>query len=307
MPGQSNDDLRSPPAEPDEAAVAPDAGRLVRTLVSDPKAVIGAADMAATDGARIREEIEQILLMADPRTALQRLLDGGVFRVWLPELDATRDLRQEGDRLHKDVWEHTKQVVAQSPARPAVRWAALLHDIGKVATRRFEPEGRVAFHGHAEVGATQFGRQIASRLSFPAALAAAVERLIRHHQRTAQYDEAWQDRAVRRLYRTLGAELSDLLDLSRADVTSRRAGRRAEALRVIDALDRRIQALQAEDQRVPPLPAGLGHHVMAHFGLDPGPRVGALIRQLRQAIEAGAIEAHRDPAYYLEFLDREGV
>ena len=76
--------------------------------------------------------------------------------MWLPELEATVDFSQEAGRKHKDVWEHTKQVVRQSVPRPAVRWAALLHDIGKVPTRTFTPDGGVHFHRHSEVGARMF-------------------------------------------------------------------------------------------------------------------------------------------------------
>ena len=84
---------------------------------------------------------------------LQWMHDAGVLAVLLPELEATVDFSQEAGRRHKDVWEHTKQVVRQSVPNPLVRWAALLHDIGKVPTRVMLPDGRVNFHRHAEVGA----------------------------------------------------------------------------------------------------------------------------------------------------------
>ena len=96
---------------------------------------------------------------------LQWMHDVGLLAVLLPELEATVDFSQEAGRRHKDVWEHTKQVVRQSVPRPAVRWAALLHDIGKVSTREFLPDGRVTFHRHAEVGARMFD-PIARRLGF---------------------------------------------------------------------------------------------------------------------------------------------
>ena len=80
----------------------------------------------------------------------------------LPELDATVDFSQEAGRRHKDVWEHTKQVVLQSVPSPIVRWAALLHDIGKVRTRVMLPDGKVTFHRHAEVGRADVGADRAS-------------------------------------------------------------------------------------------------------------------------------------------------
>jgi len=90
----------------------------------------------------------------------------------VPELDATVNFSQEAGRRHKDVWEHTKQVVMQSPAQPIVRWAALLHDIGKVGTRVMLSEGKVTFHRHADVGARLF-ETLARRLVFLAPSASA--------------------------------------------------------------------------------------------------------------------------------------
>ncbi len=84
---------------------------------------------------------------------LQWMHDAGVLAALLPELEATVDFSQEAGRRHKDVWEHTKQVVVQSVPNPLVRWAALLHDVGKVPTRVMLPDGKVTFHRHAEVGA----------------------------------------------------------------------------------------------------------------------------------------------------------
>ena len=96
---------------------------------------------------------------------LQWLHEAGVLQQVVPELDATVNFSQEAGRRHKDVWEHTKQVVMQSPAQPIVRWAALLHDIGKVDTRVMLSEGKVTFHRHAEVGARLF-ETLARRLGF---------------------------------------------------------------------------------------------------------------------------------------------
>src|SRR5262245_49685841 len=80
----------------------------------------------------VRDELEAMLMGRGVHLALQWLHDSGLLAVWLPELEATVDFSQEAGRRHKDVWEHTKQVVRQSVPRPDVRWAALLHDIGKV-------------------------------------------------------------------------------------------------------------------------------------------------------------------------------
>jgi poly(A) polymerase len=222
----------------------------------------------------------------------------------LPELEATRDLAQEAGRRHKDVWEHTKLVVRQAVPRPAVRWAALLHDIGKVPTRTFTENG-VHFHGHAEVGARMFDK-IVRRIPFERSMRQKIRFLIKHHLRSNQYSESWSDSAVRRFAREMGIHLHDLLDLSRADITSRRPGRRKFLLEQIRELSQRISALQEADAKEPPLPTGVGSAIMAHFGLAPSREVGELKRALERAIESGELEARRENEYYVAWLENRG-
>ena len=224
-----------------------------------------------------------------PDLALQWLHDVGLLDHHLPELVATVALRQEGGRRHKDVWEHTKVVVRQAVPRLEVRWAAVLHDIGKVPTRRFVGPGKVTFHGHAEVGAEMFRAGPLRRLPFPPAVAERVEGLILLHLRPGQYDGTWSDGAVRRFAREAGPHLRDLLDLSRADVTSQRPGQRRRCLFRISELARRIRELAAADAKEPPLPAGLGHALMDAFALPPGPHIGALRRRLEALCDAGEL------------------
>src|SRR5439155_1149214 len=151
---------------------------------------------------------------------------------WMPGLEGTVDFSQEAGRRHKDVWEHTKQVVRQSVPRLEVRWAALLHDIGKVPTRTFTADGGVHFHRHSEVGARMF-EDIARRFAFERPLKQKIRFLILHHLRANQYDGSWTDSAVRRFDREMESHLLDLLDLSRADITSKRPGKRQAALQSI--------------------------------------------------------------------------
>jgi poly(A) polymerase len=161
----------------------------------------------------------------------------------------------------------------------------------------------VQFLGHAEKGAAMF-RKIARRLAFTAVQAETIHFLILKHLRASQYEGQWNDSAVRRFYREAGEHLEDLLDLSRADITTRRAGRKAEALKHIDELSDRIRTLMDADARVPSLPAGLGNHIMKRFDLKPGPLVGKLRDLLEEAVEQGDLEAQREPDHYLEYLAR---
>jgi poly(A) polymerase len=267
---------------------------------------VTAGELATLPSERVRAAVEQVILAPSAALGLQWLHEAGALAVVLPELAATVDFSQEAGRRHKDVWEHTKQVVTQAPARPLVRWAALLHDVGKVSTRVLLPDGRVTFHRHAEVGARMFGG-IARRLGFPREERQQIGGLILHHLRANAYEAGWTDAAVRRFGHEMGALLGDLVDLSRADVTSARPGRRQEAGRNIDALMARIAAVRALDARVPPLPPGVGDTIMAAFGLPPSRRVGELRKLCEDAIANGEL-AERQPAeYYVDFLRRQGI
>ena len=142
--------------------------------------------------ARVRAGIEAVILGKALEVGLQWMHDAGLLAVLLPELEATVDFSQEAGRRHKDVWEHTKQVVRQSVPKPAVRWSALLHDIGKVPTRVLLPDGRVTFHRHAEVGARMWD-PIGRRLGFEKAERQKIRFLILHHLRANAYEPGWTD------------------------------------------------------------------------------------------------------------------
>lgn len=265
-----------------------------------------APDLASLPGVRARAAIEQVILGASAAMGLQWLHDAGALAVLLPELDATVDFSQEVGRRHKDVWEHTKQVVSQAAARPLVRWAALLHDVGKVSTRVLLPDGKVTFHRHAEVGARMFGA-IARRLEFPREERQRIHGLILHHLRANAYEPGWTDAAVRRFDLEMVGLLDDLVDLSRADVTSARPGRRQEAGRNIDALIERIAAVRALDARVPPLPPGVGDAIMTAFGLPPSRRIGELRKLCEDAIARGELAERQAADYYVDYLRRQGI
>jgi poly(A) polymerase len=252
--------------------------------------------------ARIYELLTPALCSKVPHLVLQWMRDAGLLVHVLPELDATHAFSQEADRRHKDVWEHTKAVVWQAVPRPAVRWGAVLHDIGKVTTRRFGPAGKVTFHGHAEEGVRMFRRTVVKRIGFPPDEQKLIEQLIRHHLRAGQYDGSWTDSAVRRFHREMEPFMRDLLDLSRADVTSRRPGKRKKALFMISGLAKRMRDLEADDTRVKPLPAGLGNELMVALELPPGKHIGELRTRLEALVESGEIEGAREPEYYVTLV-----
>jgi poly(A) polymerase len=284
------------------AAISHGRGRWPADTVSRAIADVTPA-IGGVPGARLREGVERMILGRDVDAALEWLLQTGALGILFPELAATVDLQQESGRLHKDVWAHTKLVVKQAVRRPDVRWAALLHDIGKVPTRTFTANG-VHFHGHAEVGARMFDK-VVQRIPFDRDRRSTIRFLVKHHLRSNQYSASWTDSAVRRFAREMQVHLVDLLDLSRADITSKRPGRRQSLLEQISALSDRIDRLAAEDAILPPLPSGVGNAIMEAFQLAPSRLIGDLKKALEAAIDAGTLEARREDAYYVAHLARQ--
>ncbi|HEX4403678.1 MAG TPA: HDIG domain-containing protein [Polyangia bacterium] len=302
--GNGGGALGSPEALLDIAAQVAVAGALPPPAITE--AARAAAPLTAQlPTARVRAGIEAVIMGKALDIGLQWMHDAGLLAALLPELEATVDFSQEAGRRHKDVWEHTKQVVRQSVPKPAVRWSALLHDIGKVPTRVMLPDGRVTFHRHAEIGARMWD-PIGRRLGFAKPDHRKIRFLIMNHLRANAYEPGWTDAAVRRFDHEMAEHLEDLLDLSRADVTSRRPGRRQEAVGNIHALKERILAIRELDARVPPLPPGLGNLIMQAFALPPSKRIGDLRKMCEDAVERGELEERRDAAYYVEYLRANG-
>jgi poly(A) polymerase len=261
----------------------------------------GLDEWLALSVAEVRHELDALLLGRRPDLGLDALLEIGFLDAWLPEISAMVGFG-DGEFRHKDVWKHTKQVVWQSVPRVSVRWGSLLHDIGKLKTRSVGDNGEVHFFGHSEVGASMFKKRVAKRLGFEGELYQRVHFLILNHLRASQYDGTWTDSAVRRFAREMGPGLKDLLDLSRADITTKRAEKRKRGLRQISELGKRIKVLSALDTRVAPLPKGLGTAISEAFGIAPSKQLGDLRNELERRCEQGALEPGRDVAFYIAYM-----
>ncbi|MDC0746489.1 HD domain-containing protein [Polyangium mundeleinium] len=280
-----------PPAEPGAAPTHP---------VADSEDFRAASSLYLPD---VRRTIDRIIMSRDAEDGLDALLECGALGAMLPEVKAMVGFG-DGEWRHKDVWKHTKQVVRQAVPRLEVRWAALLHDIGKVKTRTISPSGEVHFFGHAEVGARMFDR-LDRRLPLfnpEPALKSSVRFLILHHLRASQYEASWTDSAVRRFAKEMGDQLQDLLDLSRADITTKRPEKKKKGLRQISDLADRVEQIQKLDAVVPPLPSGIGDEMMRAFGLPPSRKIGDLKKALEAAIDSGEVPSHQCADVYLAFL-----
>ncbi len=279
------------------AADVADAPELLDALPERPTP----AEWRALSIDELRPHLDRLLLGKHPEPGLDALEAVGCLDPWMPEVAAMVGFG-DNEWRHKDVWKHTKQVVKQSVPRLEVRWGALLHDIGKPKTRRIDERGNVTFHGHSEVGAAMFRKRVGDRLGFEADLWERIHFLILHHLRASQYDESWTDAAVRRFYRQMGDGLRDLLDLSRADITTKRPEKRRRGVHQISLLAKRIRDLKEQDEKVPALPKGLGSEIIAAFDIPPSKQLGDLMHRLRAAVDAGELEAQQPLSYYLEHL-----
>lgn len=252
------------------------------------------------------EELTPVLTGAHVATALQGLLDTGILEPLLPEVVATSRMGPQAGAAFKDVWEHTKTVVWQSVPRASVRWAALLHDVGKVSTLKILADGQVSFLDHERVSYEIFEAQTRRRIAFPEALGDRIAQLVLHHQRPSQYESQWSDSAVRRLDREMGECVEELLLLSRADITSKRPGRRKARLAAISELSRRLRELRAQAALQDPLPKGLSQAIMQVMNIAPGPKVGQMRAQFKAAIESGALRPSQSIDDYLHYADAQG-
>jgi poly(A) polymerase len=235
---------------------------------------------------RIRDELSRLLVVDDPSAALWGLVRSGLADVFLPELPALA-MTQDPVHRHKDVLAHTVAVTAKtSPGNLRLRLAALLHDVGKPATKEIGPLG-VTFHHHEVVGA-RMTRERLRRLRFSRELVDDVARLVFLHLRPHTLKLGWTDSAVRRYVRDAGELLGDLNELVRCDITTANPARAAVIFRRLDELEERIAEL-AEREELARLRAPIdGHAVMAYLGIRPGPLVGEVMNVLlEKRIEDG--------------------
>ncbi|MFE2512155.1 CCA tRNA nucleotidyltransferase [Streptomyces naganishii] len=245
---------------------------------------------------RVRDELNKLILSAHPRKGLTLLVETGLADHVLPELPALR-LESDEHHRHKDVYDHTLIVLEQAMALEedgpdlTLRLAALLHDIGKPRTRRFEKDGRVSFHHHEVVGAKMTKKRMTA-LKYSNELVKDVSHLVELHLRFHGYGTGeWTDSAVRRYVRDAGPLLDRLHKLTRSDCTTRNKRKAAALSRAYDGLEKRISELQEQEQLDAIRPDLDGNQIMEILGVKPGPAVGrAYKHMLELRLEHGPME-----------------
>lgn len=250
---------------------------------------------------RVRDELVKLINGAHPRVGVDLLVDTGLAEFVLPEVSALR-LESDEHHRHKDVYQHSLQVLEQAAALETdadgavpgpdfvLRFAALMHDVGKPSTRRFEPGGAVSFRHHDVVGAKLTAKRMKA-LRFDNDTIKAVARLVELHMRFYGYGDAgWTDSAVRRYVTDAGPLLERLHRLTRSDVTTRNQ-RKADRLSfAYDDLEQRIAALMEQESLAAIRPDLDGAQIMALLGLKPGPVVGRAYKfLLEERMEHGPL------------------
>jgi poly(A) polymerase len=262
---------------------------------------------------RIQVELQKLMLGANPRMGLEALVDSGLAEIVLPELPALK-LETDEHHHHKDVYQHTLTVVEQAidyekdyGLEPdfVLRFAALLHDIGKPATRKLEPGGAVSFYHHDVVGAKLASKRMKT-LRFDNDTTKAVSKLVELHLRFFGYsDQAWTDAAIRRYVRDAGEQLVRLHILTRSDVTTRNKRKADQLSHAYDDLEKRIAVVMEQEELNAMRPDLTGEEIMEILNLKPGPKVGQAYKYLLELrIENGPLGEEKAKEALLEWHSR---
>ncbi len=252
------------------------------------------------DPVQVRRIIDELLTAPFPGDGLELLLKSGALFALLPEFAELKDLG-DGEGMHKDVWEHSKAVVAGTPNQLELRWGALMHDIGKARTRKVDSKGKVTFHNHDFVGAKMLD-SIEHRLDLFGdndSLFITVRILVLNHLRPAGYKKSWTDSGVRRLLTEVGGmrNFERLMHLSRADLTTKNANKRDRALARGRELELRVQQIYAEDHQ-PKLPKNTMGIIIERKVVPEGRGLSIVRDGLERLMAEGKLPLDKDAEWY---------
>ncbi|WP_319463515.1 CCA tRNA nucleotidyltransferase [Micromonospora sp. RTP1Z1] len=272
-----------------------------------------AADLERITAERIRDEFTKLLCGADPITGLRLLVDTGLAERFLPELTGLK-LTIDEHAQHKDVYEHTLTVVENAMSMEedgcdfVLRMAALMHDVGKPATKAVGPDGRVSFHHHEVVGA-RLTKARMKAMRYPKDVTSKVVDLVALHLRFYGYGRGeWTDSAVRRYVADAGDLLPRLHKLTRSDCTTRNRRKAAALAADYDALEERIARIAADEDLARVRPDLDGNAIMELLGVPPGPVVGKAWQHLKeQRLERGPLDRDEAEAELLRWAREQGI
>ena len=259
-------------------------------------------------GERIEVELNKIMLAPHPSTGFDYLQRSGLLQIILPELAALDIVEKRDGRAHKNNFYHTLEVLenvakSQQPTANSqlwLRWAALLHDIGKTKSKRWEPGIGWTFHNHNMIGARQVPA-IFRRLKLPmGAEMKYVQKMVDLHMRPQVIaDSEVTDSAVRRLLNDAGDDIDDLMTLCEADITSKNEVKKKLFLENFRMVREKLADLQVKDYKRLLQPVIDGNEIMELFHLQPSREVGVLKQYLKDAVLDNKVENEREPLMQL--------
>ena len=254
-------------------------------------------------GERIADEMNKIMLSKHPSSGFYYLKDTGLLDLIMPELCALDKVETRNGRAHKNNYEHTMEVlenVCKHSDNLWLRWAALLHDIGKPKSKRWDNQVGWTFHNHNNIGAKMIPSMF-RRMKLPMdAKMKYVQKLVELHMRPIVIaDEEVTDSAVRRLMNDAGDDINDLMTLCEADITSKNMQRKQKFLDNFRIVREKLQDLQERDYKRLLQPCIDGNEIMEMFHLKPSREVGTLKQTLKDAVLDNKVANEREPLMQL--------